>query len=673
MSSRTPPEIDVSGDLPANPTPRDIVERIDRLALCRELATYRHKNPGALARHAIAQAARWLGDTFHDRTRRLAEQMVGEDIEGAKLLAGLPLTKTTKRALRLARWWARRLIPLAFQKARAMAEENEREWARLLDRHRAAARDFAQGQVKPSLQPTDEDIEALALRLSVEAMGSGTVSDTDLEAESAGNPLLRASMREHDEWFERLHAGEAVAGRQNEVAWARDFARHWPAVRHAWEFQHAARLGVARASVAVKEDAFGGKGAALLREAVATELEREELRKATGWPWPARHVEEEQDGMAAPVARLLVYLRQRFAPREGAPAQERLEGLAGESPWARLTPSLAASIVAQVLWFDRLRAELARVASSATALVPSVHVGLATMWQANATQKELDLVAAGERLAWLVVDTREGAADLFGAATTLTFQRLIRWIPEQSFRLWQQGRGESRIEIEGGFSALAEAIGAKSKKAAGEVAEALELGQLMRREWMDGSVAGGLWTYVSRAATRDRRAHLTIAPSPMLCPQYANTLPEGASRALVPVPPMLSKFTGGPRNAAPQSALQWLVVHKLVADRKERARDGGVTITQAGWRSMADKVGLPSRMMPEVLELWSNPDKNTGLEGGPFLERIRGDLWTVAASNTYANVRAFLNEQDQLHRVHSKRGKARAASKRSAKPRKAPK
>jgi hypothetical protein len=182
-----------------------------------------------------------------------------------------------------------------------------------------------------------------------------------------------------------ITSGVAWRPMEGAAALEREFDSAWPEVRHAWELDNAPRLGAARAltgPLKTQSHADTPEALARLREAVAGELEREDFRKAVGWPWPLHHAEEEAEEMAAPLARLLVYLRARFCPREDSPASAWLktlerqgrEGLAEwrtqgclegvpppESPWQKLTPSLAASLVAQVLWFDRVAAELERI------------------------------------------------------------------------------------------------------------------------------------------------------------------------------------------------------------------------------------------------------------------------------------------------------------------------
>lgn len=155
------------------------------------------------------------------------------------------------------------------------------------------------------------------------------------------------------------------------------FAYHWPIVLHEWELKHAARLGAERTLVG-KTDAIAKnpEAAPRLQGHVAGELNRLDFIKTTGWPWPASPEETEVDGMAAPMAHLIAHLRARFCPQDTGSALQVLEAAAtqarvlltnwktnkevAESPWARLTPTRAARLIAEVVWIARLREELER-------------------------------------------------------------------------------------------------------------------------------------------------------------------------------------------------------------------------------------------------------------------------------------------------------------------------
>ena len=631
----------------------------------------------------VAQVERRVEVSFYDRLERWVTQRAAAPTDEER-------TRAFEQANEVAREAAREAIPEAWQAFLRANEESAQAFRALQEEDRRHARAFVEKHAA-DLHPTEPDLSELARRV-FEAFFTST--DGMVEAEAAKtNPLLRAAIREYDEWHARHEAllqahgngpeAQLEAKRQNAVTAPRVFALHWPAIRHEWEIEHAPRLGVGRALAGVlKSEPGATEGERRLREAVAVELERSQFADEVGWPWPARHDETEADGMPAPRARLVAYLRKRFSPKGDGPAakwisglevsgresfakwkqQERLEGVEAVSPWQKLTPSLAASLVAQVLWFNRVRAELERERSSSPALVAQVHADVGLFFRRGDLQRELELQGPG--LAWVAVDNAEDAARLFGAGATLTFQRVIRHLPTVAHDTWRRTqRDEADVVIEGGFAALAKAIGAKSKKAAAEVRDALQLGSAIRREWSDGSEAQGLWTYHATPAAPDRPARLVITLAAAFRPGFVHQLPKGTGRTLVPVVP-LPALVGANNFHAVQAALQWEVTRRLSEGRKEAAGEGGVTISPADWKRMADRVGLPARLLPTVLEAWQ-----TGRD--PFLENVRGDLWTIANSPPFAPAREWLLAQAEMANHGRKRGLRAAAKKRTV--RKGPK
>jgi hypothetical protein len=695
----------------------EFLDRVDREALKEEVARFlalnpehysalmsaswlRTTGPGTDSFEALFRfepdfardAGRLLRTTFYDRLERWLTREDHAALGTAPVDdSGLPVTPATQRAFAVARRLARRAVPEAWLKARALREESARAWAEMVEQDRKTARAFAATHAA-HLSPTSADLDTLAQRLTAKILEKET--ESELEAAALTNPLLRNAMAAFEAWQARINE-LTTSGRLDELAleakqqravtFTRTFAYHWPAALHAWELENAPRLGVDRAVrtlVSAAHDA-AERGAPRLREVVAEELSRPEFVDATGWPWPVRHEETEADGMAAPRARLLGYLRHRFCPKGTGPAlewltdlenrgraalaewksQERMEGVESPSPWQVLTPSLAASLVAQVVWLDRVAGETRRANGSSPALVAKVHADVGMIFRASENQHALAL--GGPGLPWVMVDSEEDAARLLGAGSTLTFQRLIRFLPTVAHESWiQTHRDEADVVIEGGYAALAENIGAKSKKAAAEVRDALMLGSHVRREWADGSEAQGLWTFHATPAAPGRPAKLVVTLAAALRPGFVHDLPKGPAKTLVPVVP-LPALVGSRVHHAAQAALQWEVTRRLAEGRKQAASEGGVLISPADFKRMMDRVGLPGHMLATMLEAWTAGD-------APFLENVRGDLWTIADSAPFAPARAWLHDQATLSGHGRKRGLKAAAKRRgktkSAKP-----
>jgi hypothetical protein len=461
------------------------------------------------------------------------------------------------------------------------------------------------------------------------------------------------------------------------AALEREFDSAWPEVRHAWELDNAPRLGAARAltgPLKTQSHADTPEALARLREAVEDELEREDFRKAVGWPWPLHHAEEEAEGMAAPLARLLVYLRARFCPREDSPASAWLktlerqgrEGLAEwrtqgclegvppqESPWQKLTPSLAASLVAQVLWFDRVAAEIERSRPEVTVLPLSVVRDLAeTHWAPHRQLVLLDgravLRKDGAELAEVpLLDPTDFEVIQRGVERlrSVTGQRVIRHLAREAYRLHKATPGRADVAVEGGFSGLAEAIGERSKKAAETVRDVLRAGQDFKRRWANGDELGGLWTYHNMVSeARGRRALLVVTVGTVLRPYFAMSKLPAGERFGVPVLPM-PPFVGERKNDwAGQAVFQFLLEAELVARRLELVEHGGVRLTTADFERLAAKAGLPHGSWRKVLDRWTQD----GNDGPAMLERVGTDRFNLSNREPYKAAREWLLRGGQI-------------------------
>jgi len=646
-------------------------------------------SPASMVLMVVKQS---LEEGFYDRI----QQWVDRDREGVSPSENDEKSRATARQL------AKEKFGPAWIETLENLDSSAENWQAIGRRNHLIAMEFAQKHAA-QLNPTEQEFNDLCRRLVGAVPWTMEPGQEALEAAAKTNTVLSAALRAYDEWKERhtavIYEVRSDGGdttrlresieRERVVRVEKLCAFQWPTVFHDWQLDHAVRLGTARAIELLKAPS---SAESRLRTALAAELEQPDFKKAMPWPkrklsddfeprliWPA-HEETVTDGMAAALAQLVGYLRGRFCPKNEGPAlgliesieargrndltkwsgQQGLEGVTQEqSPWLRLTPVVIASYVAQVLWCDRIEGETQREISSSTALVTTIHEGVSALWSADTKQRELELIHSdGSSVAWLAVNSTEDAARLFGAGSTLTFQRLIRRLPKEVHALWRRsGRDQADIVIDGGYSGLASLIGARSKKAADEVKRALELGQTIRRQWANGAEANGLWTYMVTPHAPGRPARLTITLSPILRPGYVHELPQGADRILVPVVP-LPPLTGRENEHAKQAALQWATMARFAEGRAETAEANGVTITMADWRRMATRAGLPLATLSDVIKSWD----------GEFLERVGGDRWFLADKPDYAPARKHLLEQARVAATGSRRGKAAAAKKRGEKP-----
>ena len=226
-----------------------------------------------------------------------------------------------------------------------------------------------------------------------------------------------------------------------------------------------------------------------------------------------------------------------------------------------------------------------------------------------------------------------------GELGSLTSHRLARWFVREGWERWAREEPEpGRLTIEGGWAALAEAIGARSKKAAGEVERVTLAWEATRVEWDAPGRSGSLPLLTGHdlvKAAPGRSARLTLFLSPMFLPGMVYKFPAGRRPPLVPVLP-LPPLVGGRQTHAAQAALQLGVLAELRARAVELFERGGASIPGARWAELAREANLPrGDLLASVLDRWTQD----GDDGPAFLSRD-GDRWTLA--DAHADARDFL-------------------------------
>ena len=217
----------------------------------------------------------------------------------------------------------------------------------------------------------------------------------------------------------------------------------------------------------------------------------------------------------------------------------------------------------------------------------------------------------------------------------LTSQRLVRWL------IWSAAQGHYRgtaglVELEpgvdaehhatgvnlivtGGLQRLAEAIGANSNKASGEIRDVLNVLNGTRLDW-DAPGDRGAETLIGWRETKaapDAPAILKIRVGPLLCPGLAPSLPKGSpDRLIVPVLPFPSMEGLATRQMNAAARLDWLAVRELAERCQAAASNGGAFIP---WDRLAKEAGASSAALKCAMAAWTSGPAPRWVEPSPGL------------------------------------------------------
>ena len=223
-------------------------------------------------------------------------------------------------------------------------------------------------------------------------------------------------------------------------------------------------------------------------------------------------------------------------------------------------------------------------------------------------------------------------------------------------RGWEQTRtataNPSFLGWEGGYDACAQALGAKSKKAAEELRDILLAGQGFRREWADGEF-GGLWTFSNDAAKGHRKSYLEVRLGRPLMPYMVKALGP-RERTLVPVVKMPPRVGGRANEWAAQAAFQFALVRAMVERRVEVAQEGGAKLSPEELARMARAVGLPDALLARVLDRWTHD----GDDGLACLAVVGRDRYVLPDNEDFREARAFIEAGGRRSLQRSRAGRA---------------
>jgi hypothetical protein len=546
-------------------------------------------------------------------------------------------------------------------------------------------------------QPTPEQLEQIHQALEeYRALRTAFIDEqlappeggrlTDGDREDLGRRLVEVLVREHPRMFltiqpppdERTYHGVSrptsqLAGNARTldppIAGQREFpiqaggsirsllADVWPNVYwNGWRTEHAALLSarviLSAATAAGDELARDPKAEGRLDRAV-----RERMLDAKGVP-PATGDTAELNGMYPAHARAIAFLR-TLANEFTDPKSRVAARLIADVYHARWTTAVAEPekcaelwrdpmylpcVLADVLWQTEVRSKLAAECRAPTPVIAaSVAIELAAACFSPGRKFELcdgkgkALGADGTVLLEADVpsmdpghfEALQRGAELFKG---LTGQRLLFYVPRQ-LHLQKGTPNEGTILVPGGYGGLAEAIGEHSKKAPEKLVDLLRAGWLWHRTWPGGEVCG-LWTFGwQRRASPGQHGILWLTPAPFFSPYYAIKRLDRDRHFSWPVLAEPS-FVGRELDHAAQNAFLFLLGGAFVEHRVELVQEGGATLPSAELAALAARVGLPPKLVPEVLERWTDTD-------GP-LERVGIDRYILKDTERYRAARKWL-------------------------------
>jgi len=244
--------------------------------------------------------------------------------------------------------------------------------------------------------------------------------------------------------------------------------------------------------------------------------------------------------------------------------------------------------------------------------------------------------------------------------------RVMRWLLHRGYHqhYTEQTAEASRIDVEGGFSALARVAGLSGKKAAVEVKQTLDT---LDSLWLthpkgEGRVLG----YHHHHAHGQQRARLEIHLMGPFAPDYisrqlADHRGAAADKYLVPVPlpQLLPPMVGRPHDHASQALLQLLVLREMRVRAMEMASTGSVEIDGKKWEELRDEAGVPRVLLPALMDAWTTGDDAVVL-------RPATDRYSLA--DAYATERAAIMEAGRAMERGRRGGRVAAAKRRTGPP-----
>lgn len=303
--------------------------------------------------------------------------------------------------------------------------------------------------------------------------------------------------------------------------------------------------------------------------------------------------------------------------------------------------------LARVLWRDVVGPRLEEAWRKPPSLVRAVHVD--TMhFHSRAPrydEKSSSLTFEGRKLAEHIgatfdIDVIQRGLGLLGSVVS---HELFHWEVTQGHE--QHLRGVARphvLNVEGGWVALAERLGLKPAKHATNLRALVIAQAAFHFSFPDGS-HGNMLILNERPAVGGRRGNVRIELGSVLMPGYVHGLPP-REKKLVPLLRERVPLYGRSNEHGEQRTMSLAIMAEFRDRARELVEDGGVRLSQDDFTSLADRSGLPRKLIVPVRDHWLEGDTRAPA----FLKRIERDRYTL--SDVHAAERTFLEEggRDEL-------------------------
>jgi hypothetical protein len=431
-------------------------------------------------------------------------------------------------------------------------------------------------------------------------------------------------------------------------------------------------MATAPETIGILENEIARRWASLLRECFR-EVDDETLKEAH------KNGPPEDDGVLVWDANFCGFLE-----KTGADGQEKAENVRAKSRerlarfkvqeaealelfplWLpkETSPAFPALVIlGQALWRDIVRPRLERAARNPLALVRPVFASPVftphirpNIRETPDGQRVLPGLVEGGLDCRIIPQTDARLLNRIMAGLdklgTLTGHRVLRWEIETGHRqfldgLTRPGVDFRKIEVEGGYSAIAEMIGATSGndiKAIREIIAAQDA-TIFDFPWahMGAGHDGRLLIREEIGAARGRKSRVNLILGTMLVPGYASDIKtpsvSAASRKLVPVtglPPLI----GRPNEYGPQVSLSMLLVLYLRDRAAELHEQGMVRLRPVDLQGMARQVGLTDDpgFLADLWRRWQGEDVKGSDPSAPAFVKVNGEHFTLSDHHAAAH------------------------------------
>jgi len=382
------------------------------------------------------------------------------------------------------------------------------------------------------------------------------------------------------------------------------------------------------------------------RDRLVREMKRRlrELRRRVGMD--AEPVTEEAGANVNEAA--AKWLAETF-PLMGAESAEELRRRAEVVPWAPWWSEDGEDFafllrrLVTLTWRNGMEAEAERARRNRPGLVQSVYAGeLVAAQTAQLSLPTMEPRELRDRRGRLVATIDASVTDLplvhagIAALRSPMGNRMVKSFVLTAHR--QEEAGEAlfnRVQYDGGWSGLAEAVG-HSGRDLSDLKALAKMGQHVNWQSRDGTHrGGGWWTWTEKRGGPGAPGYVRFNLADCFVPGFASSLKRDDGHALSArearrlVPELPYEPPTGAVNERSQGAvwtLHRLFLVDLVDRAEELARTGLVVVSEDRWRELAKLSGLPLRLLPHVLNSWTEGES----EKAPKMVERDGDGWRLA-------------------------------------------